>query len=298
MGGQRGLGSTSLSIPVYFVNQCVLMPLDLQLTQRSFDKLNRQLSKLTANPTPESVHQFRTYARRVEVLLGEMAGQLSGNDKKLVKLLARARKKAGRVRDLDVQLGLLRTLRSPQAPAQKSQLQRVLGEERARREKKLGKSFTRELVKDMGKRLRRTERDFSAARGKEPVAVALGLLTQVRYDGAMSEDVLHRYRTAGKRARYVAELAGDGPEAKRLAGQLKDMQDVIGDWHDWLQLSQRATELFGDAQESPLVAELRNVTRAKFREAVGILAATRAALGAKPATMEKKRERRMENPAA
>jgi hypothetical protein len=63
------------------------------------------------------------------------------------------------------------------------------------------------------------------------------------------------------------------------------MQDVIGDWHDWVQLSQRAEKLFGGVQDSPLVAALRNVTRAKFRQAVNTLTETRAALaGKKPAS--------------
>ena len=59
------------------------------------------------------------------------------------------------------------------------------------------------------------------------------------------------------------------------------MQDVIGDWHDWVQLAERAEKLFGGVQESALVAVLRNVTRAKFRQAVNTLTETRAALAAK-----------------
>ena len=64
------------------------------------------------------------------------------------------------------------------------------------------------------------------------------------------------------------------------------MQDAIGDWHDWAQLTERAEKLFGAAQESALAAALRNVTRAKFRQAVNTLTETRAALaGKKPASV-------------
>ncbi len=49
------------------------------------------------------------------------------------------------------------------------------------------------------------------------------------------------------------------------------MQDALGDWHDWLTLTQTASKHLGDVRESPLVAELHNVTGAKFRHAVAVL---------------------------
>ena len=64
------------------------------------------------------------------------------------------------------------------------------------------------------------------------------------------------------------------------------MQDVIGDWHDWVQLADKAEKLFGGVQDSALVAALRNITRAKFRQAVNTLTETRAALaGKKPVSL-------------
>jgi len=99
------------------------------------------MAKLASKPSPENVHKFRTSSRRVEVLVSDLAGSRNGNDKKLLKLLGRLRKKAGRVRDLDVQSVALRSLKIPQEPQRKSQLLRTLAEERARREKKLAKSL-------------------------------------------------------------------------------------------------------------------------------------------------------------
>ena len=263
------------------------MPLDQKLSVRSFDKLKRQLSKLTESSAPESVHRFRTCSRRVEVLLGELGSGSSGNEKKLLKLLGKFRKKAGKVRELDVQMGLLRNLKSPQAPGHKAQLQRTLAVERARREKKLQTAFDQKTIAEIRKRLRRAERDFGVPEKLEPLTLAQGMLNQVQFDGPMSEEVLHRYRIAGKRARYVAELAGKSPDAEALLAQLKSMQDGIGDWHDWLQLTEHAEKLFGGIEESSLVAQLRNVTRAKYREAVRVLGAIKAALGAKPVTAER-----------
>ena len=264
------------------------MPLDQKLSRRSFDKLKRHLSKLPESSAPESVHRFRTYSRRVEVLLGELVPNSSGNEKKLLKVLAKFRKKAGKVRDLDVQIELLRNLKSPQAAGHKAQLQRALSGERARYEKKLQKAFDKKTIAEVGKRLRRAERDLEIPEKLEPLAIAQGLLNHVQSDGPMTEEILHRYRIAGKQARYVAELAGNSREAQTLVAQLKSMQDGIGDWHDWLQLTEHAEKLFGGVQDSSLVAQLRNVTRAKYREAVRVLGLTKTALGAKPVAAERK----------
>src|SRR5207245_264853 len=117
------------------------MPVDQERRRLPFQKLTRQLTKLATKPAPENVHKFRTYCRRVEALLDQLVPEPNRNDKKLLKLLGRLRKKAGRVRDLDVQIASLRNLRIPQDPGRKSQLMRALAEERAQREKKLGKAF-------------------------------------------------------------------------------------------------------------------------------------------------------------
>jgi len=254
------------------------MPFDKKLGQRNFDKLKQQLSQLPKSSAPESVHRFRTYSRRVEVLLGELEPHLSGNEKKLLKLLAKLRKKAGKVRDLDVQLYLLRNLKSPQAAGHKAQLQTFLSAERVKREKKLQKAFDKETVVELRKRLKRAEHNIEIPEKAEPLAAAQKLVMQVQPDGPMTEEILHQYRIAGKRARYLAELAGNSADAQALVSQLKTMQDGIGDWHDWLQLTAHAEKLFGSVQDSSLVAQLRNVTRAKYREAVRVLNQTKSAL--------------------
>jgi hypothetical protein len=67
-------------------------------------------------------------------------------------------------------------------------------------------------------------------------------------------------------------------EAERVIEQLKRMQDVIGDWHDWLTLTERAEKLFGGVKSSALVAAMRNLTRAKFRQGIDAVAETKGLL--------------------
>ncbi len=265
------------------------MLLDQDSTRPIFRRLSRQLSKLASKPAPDSVHRFRTSSRRVEVLVADLAQKLSRNDKKLLKLLGRLRKKAGRVRDLDVEIAALRSLKIPQEPVRKSQLMRTLAEERGKREKKLVKALDKKAVAEVRKRLKRTVGGLEIPKNTNPLALAMQRVTELELDnGAVTEQTLHRFRIAGKRARYIAEMAGKNAEAARLVEQLNHMQDVIGDWHDWAQLAERTEKLFGGVQDSALVAALRNVTRAKFRQAVNTLTETRVALaGKKPVSLTK-----------
>ena len=230
------------------------------------------------------MHKFRTNSRRVEALLDELAPRIVGSERKLLSKLSKLRKKAGRVRDLDVGISTLRTLKIPEGNGHKSQFLDNMVEERGRREAKLAKAFERTTVSDLAKRIKRAARDFEVPVGTEPLTVAVSNFSQLIRDHQIpTERTLHRYRIVGKRTRYIAELAGDDPEAKRLIDQLKQMQDVIGDWHDWLKLTEKAESLFGSVRDSALVAVLRNVTQAKFRQSVDALAEIRSSLaGARP----------------
>jgi CHAD domain-containing protein len=76
-----------------------------------------------------------------------------------------------------------------------------------------------------------------------------------------------------KRARYVAELAPRSAEATEFIVQMKRLQDAIGDWHDWLCLTQTAVARLDHVQHSSLVAALRNITGGKFRRAAAVLQA-------------------------
>ena len=242
-----------------------------------FEKLEQDLVKLSSKPRAENVHRFRTGTRRLQILLGELSPRLDRSQKKLLKLLARIRKRAGRVRDLDVQLAALRTLKMPREPRRKTQLVNRLIELRSRQEKKLRKAVEEDAVREIRKRLKRASKNFGPEAGRDPLAVARGMLEGIgRDDAPVTEALLHQYRILSKRARYAAEFAEPSAEGEQFIAELKRMQDVLGDWHDWLTLTQTASKNLGEVRESSLVAELHNVTGAKFRHAVAVLSQMRA----------------------
>jgi len=280
---------------IHFFVCLLTMPIDAKRSRRTFRNLSRELMGLEKKFAPENVHKFRTNSRRVEALLLELVDKPDRNQEKLLKLLARLRKKAGRVRDLDVQVSCLRNLKIPQANGHKAHLLETLVQERGKREKKLAKAFDHATAAEVRKRLKRVSSKIHIPGNAEPLALTVKRLAQLgRGQEPVTEKTLHQYRIVGKRARYIAELAVDGPETARLIKDLKKMQDVVGDWHDWLKLTQRAEALLGDSQDSALVAMLRNVTQAKFRQSLDAVAELRTALaghnlGTRPSDSPQKR---------
>ena len=247
--------------------------------QSVFHKLERDLVKVSSKQNAESVHRFRSAARRLETLLEELLPKQERAQHKLLKALGRIRKRAGRLRDLDVQLAALRSLKIPQEPRRKSQLMNSLIELRAEHEKKLRKALNKEAVREIRRRLKRVAKDLRSATVGDPLSVARKMLGQPPHPdsrGTLTEDLLHHYRIIGKRARYIAELAPPSAEATEFVAQLKRMQDAAGDWHDWFTLTHTAAKRLGDVHESSLVAALHNVTGAKFRNAVTALSTLQA----------------------
>ncbi len=262
-------------LPVRFCS--LVMPIAPKRSRVVFQKLEQDLVKLSSKPRAENVHRFRTGTRRLQILLGELSPKMDRNQKKLLKLLGRIRKRAGKVRDLDVQLAALRSLKIPQEPRRKTQLVNDLLELRAQQEKKLRKAVDAESVREIRKRLKRAEKSLNPKTSRDPLAVATEMLEGInRGDAPVTEALLHQYRILSKRARYAAEFAEPSAKAQQFIVGVKRIQDALGDWHDWLTLTQTASEQLGEVRDSPLVAELHNVTGAKFRHAVALLSPMRA----------------------
>jgi CHAD domain-containing protein len=259
------------------------MSVEQDLIHKLFRKLARQLARAASKAQPENVHAFRTAARRVEAVLDELGSEPDKNQRRLLKQITRLRRRAGRVRDMDVQIGALRSLKVSDHPAQKTQLLQMLAEIRAKREKKLLKSLDRETVREIGKRLKRAEAGLTIPRDGVTGLTARMVSRFVKESDPTTEEVLHRYRIAGKRVRYIAELAAEDPAAQQVVAQLKRMQDSLGEWHDWLSLSETVANLAVNGSNTALLAALQNITRSKFRDAVEMVSETRAALAGKPA---------------
>jgi len=199
-------------------------------------------------------------------------------------MLGRIRKRAGRVRDLDVQVAALRSLKVPLEPRRKTQLMQRLLELRAEHERKLAKLLKKGQIRELRKRIKRAARGVKFEPSRDPLLIARKILSPVTAaTGAVNDDLLHQYRIAVKRARYAAEFAPKSAEAAQFVASLKQLQDALWNWHDWMTLTQTATEHLGEVSQSSLVAALHNVTRGKFRQAVAALSTSRRDTAGRPA---------------
>src|SRR5574340_225906 len=87
------------------------LSVDLERTRSLFRRMEQVISKTRSKPLPERVHQVRTTARRLEALLETLYPDPDRRTRKLMQRLARLRRRAGGVRDVDVQIVALRKLK-------------------------------------------------------------------------------------------------------------------------------------------------------------------------------------------
>lgn len=245
------------------------MPISSEHVQRIFRKTERELDRLSSQKNTKAVHSFRTSSRRLETLLEEIAPRRDRHGKKLLKMLNAIRRRAGKVRDLDVQLEALRSLKVPQEPRRKTRLMQSLIELRLKHEGKLRKLLRKLDIEEIHRRFKQVHKGFETEGARDPLAVAQKIVAAAITGGSsMDGEKLHRCRIAVKRARYAAELAEKSPAATEFIAELKCMQDALGNWHDWQLLTETAKKRLGEVSQSSLVAVLHNVTQGKFRQAV------------------------------
>jgi CHAD domain-containing protein len=280
--------------------------IDQARTQELFRKQDQLLAKSRAKPLPDRVHHIRTTARRLESLLDVLYPEPTARVRKLRRGLKRLRRRAGEVRDIDVQILALRNLNIGREAERKARLMQALVEMRADGEQRLVTLLQDKKIRKLRRRLQRTAAEIAAAampaNGAATAAPAwvefnaasaslrmfAGVIRQTK---TLTAETLHPFRTACKRVRYLAEMAGPEPAAKRIVDLLKRIQDAAGDWHDWVTLTATAEQVF--RHDGALVSALHNVTQAKFHEALAVAtAAKRELMAMYRALLARRREQR------
>lgn len=264
------------------------MASDQNRTQALFRKLQR-ISRPSSSAKPESVHQLRTTIRRLETLLATTSAEPGRKERRLFKSLARLRRRAGKVRDFDVQIEALGSLRLESSARDRAKVLAFLEKARARREKKLLAALESEAEDGLQKRLKLVSTRLQQESPKPPagaekrfLAAALAKFAAVvKQRSPLSEANLHNFRMDCKRARYLAEMAGEGADVAAVIAQLRRIQDAIGVWHDWLTLTATAESVLSHAGQVPLLSALRANVRSRYLEALRITADAKKTLLAK-----------------
>ena len=251
-------------------------------TQSLFRKLEKVTQHISSSAVPEAVRRLRTTVRRIETLIATHAGEGQRNLAKLAKQLSTLRRRAGKVRDLDVQLTALQGVRTEAGRHEKVVLTRHLTAVRDKCEKKLLGSLQDEIDGGLRKRMQRgmelLDNSSRSDAAKDFTAEALRKFRELVEDHPpLTEENLHEFRLECKRIRYLAEMSVVTPATARIVAALKRVQDAMGDWHDWFTLTETAQEVLA-SPASPFLAALRAYRRASFNEALRVIADVRKKL--------------------
>lgn len=251
---------------------------------RLADDLRRLTEAASDKPKPRTVHRLRTTIRRFETVLPAASGDEVRGARKLLKQLDRIRKRAGKVRDVDVHLKALATVPASVDASARDAVATALEKARGKRRKRLGEVLADEADGGLRKRLSqvvgRAVRTDATPPADTLATVLAGFDALARSSEPLAGDRLHRFRIDTKRLRYLAETAPPSAETTMAIAQLKRIQDAIGTWHDWLTLGERAAAVLGTEGASPLLAALEARTRAKLEAAKRVTAAATRRLAA------------------
>lgn len=252
------------------------------------------------------VHRVRTGTRRLEAQLeslmereGPFSGSLEKSIESWMRQMKKIRRAAGAVRDLDVHRKLMekytgtgkggrklheegqqgeleRNIPSPQEKTlleqQAEMLDEWLRDQRDRQDGRLRKQIEKRLpdVEELSQRFLKdyAQRPYLPSSGGQPSSIALESFAKLCEDmPQLNAGNLHEFRKKAKKARYLTESAHQSAEAKKVGSWIKEIQDGIGDWHDWLALSEEARIALED-KDADLVKHLDEQVTASYAEAL------------------------------
>ena len=261
----------------------VEMPLDPNQVDKPFKKLRKLLQKLPKQPSPELVHDIRTRARRVEATLTAFSLDQKRRGKRLLKAVTPVRKRAGKVRDIDVLTGFASTLSTNSDKECLLELLEHLGKQRFDRARKLHKTAARNQ-KIASQSLKRCSsaitKHVNRKKGRNDWAIdasaaALQLSTELARWPKLTVGNLHPFRLKVKELRNVLQLSG---KESSLVDMLGEVKDTIGEWHDWTELGNIADEVLDHPQGCQLRSQIREEASRRFDKAIRLANSTRATL--------------------
>jgi CHAD domain-containing protein len=255
------------------------MALDVDRAEKPVRKLRKLLKKMPATPGADDIHDFRTSSRRIEAMLQAFSMDSGNNCRRILKRISRLRKRAGKVRDMDVLTDYLAGVSCHKEETKCSaQLLEYLGAQRQKYAAKFD-SVRKQYASELDKRLKRTSRKIEGvlpADGKAGpagsevsagvTASALKLLARLTQPPRLGKTNLHPYRVKVKELRNVLQMAEDS-DHQEFVQSLGEVKDAIGEWHDWEELVAIAREELDHGANCQLLQEIRRIAETKYRNA-------------------------------
>jgi len=270
------------------------MPILNKATGDEFDspleRLLAAIANLRQQPTAKGAHFYRTSQRRFQAWSNVFHPHIDPEQRQALKFLEKLRRATGKLRDSEVHLELLDGLSRVKAKERK-QLEKVLKARKKSYRKKL-KSILRDAILNGIWRALRVlqESPGQTSEPSDPIAGTAELALKeygafVQRRAPLSAENLHEYRLECRRFRYTAELAEKTPAVESLIASWKGVQDIIGEWHDYLTLSETARSVGG---YSSVHTRLLEHTLKKYRESLRAVAKCERKLGRSAVRVPKK----------
>ena len=241
------------------------------------ERLLASIANLVQQPTSKGAHFYRTSLRRFQAWSDVFHPETDSKQNQALRFLDKLRKATGKLRDSEVHRELLQKIATDQA-AEKRKLEKALKARRDRCERKLRNRLREPILTGIWSMLRSLDESPQGKEARPTFHPIDGMTTLalneyrafVQRHGKISPENLHHYRLQCKRFRYTAELAGDSPEVNALVETWKSVQDIIGEWHDYLTLTDVAENILGD---STVVTALQELTRQKYADSISAIEA-------------------------
>ncbi len=244
-------------------------------TNSLLQDFSRAFYKLRVGVSPKKVHRLRTTIRRIESFINLSPSKLGRKQKKLLEELTSLRKRAGRVRNFDVQVHLLGSIANGSTVSDRRVLLELFKAKREKQVQRLSSVLKKVERSGLLVHLEKITENPSflddAGLQMNPLELAKSELANLAVDVPAYQSLkprhLHELRISLKGIRYTAELAEESAARKNFLETIKSVQDAIGEWHDWQSLVNTAEKQFGDRVNCPLLVEMRSLFAAKYSAA-------------------------------
>jgi CHAD domain-containing protein len=249
------------------------MALDLNQLEKPFNTLGKLLKKLPKKPSPEQVHDIRTRTRRVEAALHALTLDRKRMGERVTGAVTPIRKRAGKVRDMDVLIEFASVLSPGRDGECRVQLLEHLGHKRVQGARKLHKVVARRrgVATESLKRCESSiARNFKNGKGgnswsADAAATALELSGELANWPKLSATNLHPFRLKVKELRNVLQLSG---KKDTLVDSLGEVKDKIGEWHDWTELAEIAQDVLRHSNRCEVMKQIRWRAKQQFQAAL------------------------------
>ena len=227
----------------------------------------------------KDVHRLRTTIRRIESLVNYAHPKLGRKQEKKLDILKDLRKRGGKVRDLDIQMGLLGAIGNGSTRNDRQTLTEILKRKRTKQARRLATAITKldasKLVSQLDKIAEKAAETAAGQSADAPLEQArcelVALAAEPAFQRKLEPAQMHEARIKLKLIRYLAESASKSPEQQRFVADMKSVQDALGEWHDWEMLQGTAESQFGHRMNCALLMEIKSLYAVKHSTAISAL---------------------------